>query len=459
MPLTDQPLSKSWLDRLLSLAADVRPGEAATAALLSLNGFLILAAYYLIRPVRNSLLTPIQVNLFGQTIPGNELTSYAGAVLAFLFIFIVPAYGAFASRVNRVRLINGLTLFFISNLLIFFALGVGRTPGAVYAITFYLWASIFNLMVIAQFWSFANDIYTPEAGKRLFAIVGFGGTLGAIAGSWVTRTYIVRFGDITMFLLSAALLVLCLVLTNIVNARDGRKAVDRKRGAPAEQPLSREGGFKLVIKHRYLLLIGLVTLIIQLVNTNGNFIFDTTLREMAEQSVAAGTAGGLSVRDLVASYNAGRDFYQNVLGAILQFFVVSRILTYMGIGPALFIMPLLALTNYSIFALFPVLSLIRIAKITENAADYSLQNTLRRALFLPTSREAKYKALNAVETFFWRAGDMLSGIVTLVIVRTLGFGVREYALVNIAIVILWLAIAAMLGKENRKVSAAPALAA
>jgi AAA family ATP:ADP antiporter len=175
--------------------------------------------------------------------------------------------------------------------------------------------------------------------------------------------------------------------------------------------------------------------------------------------VAAGTAGGLSVRDLVASYNAGRDFYQNVLGAILQFFVVSRILTYMGIGPALFIMPLLALTNYSIFALFPVLSLIRIAKITENAADYSLQNTLRRALFLPTSREAKYKALNAVETFFWRAGDMLSGIVTLVIVRTLGFGVREYALVNIAIVILWLAIAAMLGKENRKVSAAPALAA
>ena len=156
MAPTDQRHSKSWLDRLFGLAADVRPGEGTTAALLSLNGFLILAAYYVIRPVRNSLLTPIEVTLFGQTIPGSELTSYSGAALAVLFIFIVPAYGAFASRVNRVRLINGMTLFFVSNLLIFYALGVGRTPGAVYAITFYLWASIFNLMVIAQFWSFAN---------------------------------------------------------------------------------------------------------------------------------------------------------------------------------------------------------------------------------------------------------------------------------------------------------------
>jgi AAA family ATP:ADP antiporter len=120
-------------------------------------------------------------------------------------------------------------------------------------------------------------------------------------------------------------------------------------------------------------------------------------------------------------------------------------------------MPVLALGNYSIFAAFPVLALMRVAKITENAADYSLQNTLRRALFLPTSREAKYKALTAVETFFWRAGDMLSALVTFLVVRNLGFGVRGYAIVNIAIVILWLVIASMLAKENARVTApAPA---
>jgi ATP:ADP antiporter, AAA family len=433
--------------RLLSPIAEVRREEVVSVTLMTLLMLLILGAYYELKTARE---------VFILSEGGAEVKSYSSAGQAILLLFLVPAYGAFASRVNRVQLVQWVTAFFVLHIGIFLlALRTGFQIGVPY----FLWLGIFNLMVIAQFWSFANDIYTPEAGKRLFAIVGFGGTLGAIAGAWVTRTYIVRLGDITMFLLSAALLVICLVLTNVVNAREGRKAVDRKREAQAEQSLSREGGFELVMKHRYLLFIGLVTLIIQLVNTNGNFIFDTTLREMAEQSVAAGTAGGLSVRDLVGSYNAGRDFYQNVLGAILQFFVVSRILKYMGVGPALFIMPLLAFANYSIFALFPVLALIRVAKITENAADYSLQNTLRRALFLPTSREAKYKALNAVETFFWRAGDMLSAVVTFVIIRTLGFGVREYAMVNIAIVVLWIVIAAMLAKENRKLSDTHALAA
>jgi AAA family ATP:ADP antiporter len=97
--------------------------------------------------------------------------------------------------------------------------------------------------------------------------------------------------------------------------------------------------------------------------------------------------------------------------------------------------------------------LIRLAKITENATDYSLQNTLRRALFLPTSREAKYKALNAVETFFWRAGDMLSGVATFLIVATLGLDVRAYAVVNIVIVVVWIVIAGMLAKENRRLTA------
>src|SRR5687768_9111103 len=134
----------------------------------------------------------------------------------------------------------------------------------------------------------------------------------------------------------------------------------------------------------------------------------------------------------------------------IQFFLVSRIFKYLGIGGALFVLPVIAFGSYGLFAFAPVLAFIRITKIVENATDYSLQNTVRRALFLPTSREAKYKALQAVETFFWRAGDMLSGVTTFVIVRSLGLGVREYAIVNIGIVIVWIVIAAMLGKENRK---------
>ena len=150
---------------------------------------------------------------------------------------------------------------------------------------------------------------------------------------------------------------------------------------------------------------------------------------------------------------AGMDFWQNVLVVSIQFFLVSRIFKYLGVGGALFILPMIAFTSYGLFAAAPVLALIRIAKITENATDYSLQNTVRRALFLPTSREAKYKALQAVETFFWRAGDMLSALTTFAIVQVLGLGVRTYALVNLGLVIVWLLIAFGLFRENRRLTA------
>ena len=445
---------KSWLDRLLGMAADVHAGEALTAVLLALNGFLILAAYYVIRPLRDALLLPVKIDLpGGGVLTGPEIKSYTGAILAAAFIFIVPAYGAFASKVSRIRLINWVTLFFVANLAVFFVLGKMGVESAAMGVSFFLWIGIFNLVVVAQFWSFANDLYTPEQGKRLFAIVGFGGSVGAVAGSAILSLLIGRFDEFQMMLVAAAMLLLCLFFTNLIHAREGRRAPEVARQRQAEQPLGRDGGFQLVLRQRYLLLIGVLTLTVQLVNTNGNYILGETLTRMAKAAVAAGTAGGLSERQIIGSFMAGTDFWQNVLAVLIQFFLVSRIFKYLGVGGALFILPAIALGSYGLFAAAPVLALIRLAKITENATDYSLQNTLRRALFLPTSREAKYKALQAVETFFWRAGDMLSGLATLVLVQLLSLGVRSYAIVNLALVGIWILLAAALSRENRRLTA------
>jgi AAA family ATP:ADP antiporter len=445
---------KTWLERTLSLVADVRPGEAGTALLLAVNGFLILTAYYVVRPVRSALLLPVSISLpGGGVVAGPEITSYSGAVLAGLFLFIVPLYGALASKVNRVRLINGVTLFFVSNLVLFFFMGLGQAPAALLGITFFLWVGIFNLMVIAQFWSFANDVYTPEEGKRLFAIVGLGASVGAIAGALITGMLIRSLGAFPLMLVSAGILLVCLALTNVIHVREKNRVAAGGRRIAAEQPLGKEGGFRLVLSDRYLLLIGLLTLAVQLVNTNGNYILNATLTNMARTAVAAGASGGLTESQIIGSFQAGIDFWQNVLVVLIQFFLVSRIFKYLGTSGALFILPMLALGSYGLFAAAPVLALIRVAKIAENATDYSLQNTLRRALFLPTSREAKYKALNAVETFFWRAGDMLSGLATFVIVQMLALGVRSYALVNLGIVVVWIVIAVGLARENRRLMA------
>jgi AAA family ATP:ADP antiporter len=446
------PARKNILDRVLSLAGEVRPGEGVTAMLLTVNGFLLLSAYYTIRPLRSALLLPVHIPLpGGGSLAGPEIQSYTGAILAALFLVIVPLYSSFASRVDRIRLINSVTMFFVVTLIGFFFIGgLGVFPTTV-AVTFFLWIGVFNLMIIAQFWSFANDLYTPEQGKRLFAIVGFGGSVGAIGGALIVSTFIGRMGILPMMLIAAAELLSALAITNVIHKREQRRprAVTAKAD---EKPLASGGGFKLVLSQRYLLLIGVLTMTVQLVNTNGNYILNETLASMARATIAAGNSAQTEGQ-IIGSYMAGTDFWQNLLSMLIQFFLVSRIFKYLGIGGALFILPTLALGSYGLFAFAPVLAFIRLTKIVENAADYSVQNTVRRALFLPTSREAKYKALQAVETFFWRAGDMLSAVVTFVLVQWLAFSVRGFAFVNLAIVAVWLLLAASLARENRRLTA------
>jgi AAA family ATP:ADP antiporter len=445
---------KSVVDRFLSLAGDVHAGEGLTALLLSLNGFLLLSTYYTIRSLRSALLLPVQIALPGGVVmAGPEIQSYIGSILAIAFLFIVPLYSSIASRTNRIRLINSVTMFFVVTLIgFFFATRSGVFPATV-AVAFFVWIGVFSLMIIAQFWSFANDLYTPEQGKRLFAIVGFGGSVGAIIGALIASSLIGVWGLPVMMLLGVAQLLAALALNNIIHKRDQRRprAVSTSAPAATEKTLGTSGGFKLVLGQRYLLLIGLLTLTINIVNTNGNYILNETLAQMARAVMAAG-ADGRTEREIIGGFMAGTDFWQNVLSMGIQFFLVSRIFKYLGIGGALFVMPLVSFTSYGLFAFAPVLSLIRIAKITENATDYSLQNTVRRALFLPTSREAKYKALQAVETFFWRAGDLLSSVVVLIVVRWLALSARGFAFVNLALVAIWLFLAWSLSRENRRLT-------
>jgi AAA family ATP:ADP antiporter len=450
--LDNAPSEKSLLERALSLGADVHAGEGTSALLLAVNVFLLLSAYYTIRPLRSALLLPVNIPLpGGGVLAGPEIQSYTGAILAALFLVIVPLYSAFANRVNRIRLINSVTIFFVVTLIGFFFVSQAGVFPTLVAVTFFLWMGVFNLMVIAQFWSFANDLYTTEQGKRLFAIIGFGGSVGAIGGALVTTTFIGRLGILPMMLLASVQLLIALALTNLIHTREQRrpKAVLTKT---EQQPIGGSGGFKLVLSQRYLLLIGLLTLTVQIVNTNGNYILNETLTRMARETIAAGTTGQTEGQ-IIGGFMAGVDFWQNVLSMAIQFFLVSRIFKYLGIGGALFVLPVIALSSYGLFAFAPVLAFIRLTKIAENATDYSLQNTVRRALFLPTSREAKYKALQAVETFFWRAGDMLSGVTTLVIVQWLALSVRGFALVNLAIVIVWVGLAVSLARENRRLTA------
>jgi ATP/ADP translocase len=245
------------------------------------NVFLLLFAYYVLKTVREALIL---------TESGAQVKAYSSAGQAALLMIAVPLYGWIGTLVNRIKLLAGLSAFFIMNLLLFSFFG---TQGAKTGIVFYIWVGIFNVFIVSQFWAFANDIYTEAQGKRLFPMIGIGASLGA----WL---------------------------------------------------------------------------------------------------------GAQAAGELVKTFN------------LLQSFAVSRIFRFLGVQGALYVLPLIALGSYLTLAIAPFLAVVRVAKTLENATDYSLQNTVKQALFLPAAREVKYKAKAAIDTFFMRLGDVVqAGVVAL----------------------------------------------
>jgi len=300
---------------------------------------------------------------------------------------------------------------------------------------------------VAQFWAFANDLYNSERGKRLFPVIGVGASLGAVVGSGLASIVFGGIGPYRLMLIAAAGLLVPVGLTVWVHRRESAmlRAVPRaasenasaKEETSGEQPLSRTGGFQLVASNRYLRLIALLVLVFSLVNTLGGFILN---------SMITAEAGG--DRALIGTMAGRIQTWVNLVSFLMQAFLVSRIFKYVGVRVALFILPAIALGGYTMIALIPVFAVVQWAKILENSTDYSIQNTTRHALFLPTSREAKYKAKQAIDSFFVRAGDMLQAAVVF-IGTMLAFNIRGYALVNIALVLVWIGLAVAIAREHR----------
>lgn len=456
------------LDRFLRLFSDVRAGEGVTALLLTLNILLIFTAYYIIRPVREGLILAVP--------GGAELKSYLSAGQVVLLLGLVPLYASLASRYPRRRLINTVTAFFVACLALFYVLGELEVS---LGVVFFLWIGIFNVMVIAQFWAFANDVYREEEGKRLFPIVAFGASAGAVFGSFMAAQLIGPLNVYQVFLVAGAVLAVSLVLTNIVDERERRRTeghlapsessatlpavtetgthrVIEGGAARQEKTAGRrapgKGAFRLVLRNRYLLLIAVLVVLLNVVNTTGGYILDRTVSRLAADAVAKGAAGGLSEQAVIGSFFANFQLVQNLTGMLLQLFVVSRILKYLGVQVALLVLPVIALGGYTLLAFYPILGVIRWAKIAENATDYSLNNTVRNVLFLPTTREQKYKAKQVVDSFCQRAGDVLQAGLVYVGTTFLALQAQQFAIVNLVLVAVWVVLAILIGEEYRKLS-------
>jgi AAA family ATP:ADP antiporter len=425
-------MTRHMMARWLAPFAEVKPDEIVPTLVLAARIFIILFGYYLLKPVREALIlehgTP-------------ELRSYALAAQAAVLLVAVPLYSYFFhNRVGEV-LYRSITTFFAINLLIFYFLGIS---GFSIGFVFFIWLGIFSVGQVAQFWALAADVHSINAGQRLFAIIALGGSLGAVLGSRSAHHLFPLLGSYGMLLLAATLLL----LTTLIYLRSGMESA-MPHTTKNHDPYHVGGGFTVVLRSSYLRRVAIFIILLNLINSNGEFIFAKMVVAQAEMAVAAGGVKSVVIGEIYSNFF----MWVNVLGLFFQAFVVSRLFRYIGVHWSVMILPVISTIGYGLIAFFPVFTVIRAIKILENSTDYSVQQTTRHALFLPVAQNEKYEGKTAIETFFWRFGDLMHAALIFVTTNWFGLSIYQFAAINMTIALFWIALAWRIGGEYRVLAA------
>jgi AAA family ATP:ADP antiporter len=253
-------------------------------------------------------------------------------------------------------------------------------------------------------------------------------------------------GVYQLLLVGAVLLAAQLQVTNYVDRHtSGHEEAPKPPSKKADTAGTHTNAFALVFRTPYLLLIAIMLLLNATVDATGEYILGSIVTDAAQAHVAAGNAGGLSVEAVIGAFYSRYFALINITSLLLQLFVVSRIVKYLGVSTAVTILPALSLIAYNVLAFVPGLWAVLGAKVTEKGTDYSLSNTVRNMLFLPCTREEKYSAKQAIDSFFFRMGDVVSA--AMVFAGThIGLAASGFAKLNVVLAAAFLALAVLVGR-------------
>lgn len=439
----------SPFERLLSRVVLVRAGEGPVVALMFGKILLLLFAYYLLKPAREALVL---------TEGSAEVRSYALAAQALVLMLVIPLYTAFLRRIfPHYHLVPWITVFLAANLAAFLAAG---SAGFRIGVPFFIWLGVFNVLIVAQFWAFAADLFNIEAGERLFVLIAVGASVGAWLGAVASKPLFAMLGLYGTMGVAVVLLLAIAPLTGVAR----RLVPAASRASPASgEPHPEEirgwlGGFRLTLGDPYLRLLAVFVLLLNCVNSTGEYLLSRSVDAHADALVASGEIADAG-RWIGGFYG---DFYAwvNGIGIVIQLFLVARIFKVLGVGGATRVLPAIAVLGYAVLAFAPVFALIRLFKIGENSLNYSLQNTARHALILPCDAEMKYAGKTTIDTFFWRLGDLAHAALIFAGVTWFAAAPAQFAAVNCALALVWFAVATRIASRHRAliVSAVPSLA-
>jgi ATP:ADP antiporter, AAA family len=414
--------------RAPSRIAGVEPGEIGASCWSFACFFCLLCGYYVLRPLRD------EMGVQG----GVENLPWLFSVTFVAMLAVVPVFGFAASRLPRRRLVPWSYLFFILNVLAFYALFSGGAHAPAVAHAFFVWVSVFNLFVVSLFWSLMADLFRPSQAARLFGFISAGGSCGALAGPTLTASLAAPLGTARLLLVSCLFLALAL---GCVQALVRRAGADSGTTGPADSIGGTTwSGVAVILRSPYLL--GIVAYVLLY-----TVIFGFVYLELA-RLVAATYADSAQRTALFAHV----DLAVNVLTLLGQLFLVRKLVEKLGVGVALALLPALGLAGFGAIGLAPVLAVLVAFQVLRRAADYAVARPAREMLFTVLTREEKYKSKNFIDTVVFRGGDAASGWVYAAL-KGLGLSLTGLAAAAIPGALLWLAVGLWLGRRHARLRA------
>jgi len=412
----------------------VEEHEVRPMLLAALYYFLLLAAYFVIRPIRDDMGIAGGVR--------NLPWLFLGTLLGMLLVH--PLFTALVSRLPRRLFIPISYTFFAVNLVVFWLLfqTISEDAGIWTGRVFFVWTSVFNLFVVSIYWSLMADLFRPAQAKRLFGFIAVGGTVGAVVGSSVTAFLANRVGPTNLLLVSAAILGLAMLAARKLMSTVTRSRIDddplRPPTAQIEQPVGGGvfDGVRTVFASNYLL--GIVTYML-LYTITATFLYfqQAEIVEVSFTDRAARTV-----------FFARIDLAVNILTALTQIFLTGRIVRRIGVALSLATLPLVCILGFAALGVTPTLIAIAIFQVLRRSSNYAIARPCREMLYTVLPRSAKYKAKNFIDTFVYRFGDQV-GAWSYTGLGALGLGAAAISLVAAPLAAVWLVIGLWLGREHK----------
>jgi AAA family ATP:ADP antiporter len=425
---------------------NLRRQEAGPVLIAALFFFCVLTALMLLRPARDALGMERDIESIRWLFIGTAVVTLA----------VNPLFGWLVSRLKRLQFIGATYGFFVLSLIGFWALlmfapdAVGQRSGQV----FFVWFSVFNLFVTMVFWALLADRFTTEQGKRLFALISVGGTLGAIFGPWLTSRLAQPLGTPSLLLVAGGFLLLALVLARLLvlvapggSSPDVSVAVNGLATEPERIGGSAWAGLRAVFRSRYLSGIAAYILLMTVIAT---FVYFTRLQMVAAVAES---------RDARAALLGNIDMWTQVAVLVLQLTLTGKIIQRFGLGVALAILPVATALGFLGLAIYGSFAVLILLEATNRAVQRGITRPAREALFTVVGREDKYKAKAFVDTFIYRAGDV-AGAQTEGALARLGLAMGGLVSVVVPLALGWAVLALWLGRaQARRVVPLPTIAA